>query len=176
VGFLSDYSRLEVVSDTTLRHIDQNRARGYSKFIVDPVVVHFHGKSKATEIEQEELDKLRQYMYWAIRNRLYGHYVLVNQSGPGIARIRVALTDLKKSNPVLNTLPQTKLMGTGLGGASMEAELIDSVTGRQIAAIVETQKGKKLSMAGMTKWGDAQAVMDRWAQRFRERLDEVHKR
>jgi hypothetical protein len=149
-------------------------ARGYSKFILDPVAVHFHDKSKAHEIEQDDLDKLRQYMYWAIRDKLHGKYALVSQAGPGVVRIRVALTDLKKSNPVLNTLPQTKLMGTGLGGASMEAELIDSVTGRQIAAIVETQKGKKLSMAGMTKWGDAKSVMDMWANRFSVRLEEIH--
>ena len=56
----------------------------------------------------------------------------------------------------------------------MEAEMIDSQTGRQIVAVVESQIGKRLSLAGINTWGDAKAVMDDWAHRLRERLDEAH--
>lgn len=175
VGFLSDYSKLAVVSDSTLRYLPQEGGlRNYSRFIVEPIKIYFHEKSKASKIDEAQLEDLKQYMYWAIRNAFQGRYAIVGRPGAGVARVRIALTDLQKSNPVLNTLPQTKLAGVGLGGASMEAELVDSLTGRQIAALVETQKGKRLSLAGMKTWGDAKAVMDDWAKRFRERLDEAH--
>lgn len=86
----------------------------------------------------------------------------------------IAVTDIESSTPALNVLPQTRLSGTGLGGASMEAELLDSQTGEQIGALVEGQKGSRVSLAGLEKWGDAKSVMDDWAERFRKRLDEAH--
>ena len=56
----------------------------------------------------------------------------------------------------------------------MEAEMIDSQTGRQIVAVVESQIGKRLSLAGISTWGDAKAVMDDWVNRLRKHLDEAH--
>ena len=173
-GFLSNYSRLEAISDTSLRYINPRNTLGnYSKFIIDPVDVHFHSKAKGTDISSKELAELRQYMYAAIHNAILDHYSIVRRPGPRVARIRIALTDVEKSSPALNVIPHTKLMGAGLGGASMEGEVVDSITGEQIAAVVQSQKGKKLSLAGLSKWGDAKAVMDGWAQSFKERLDEA---
>ncbi len=75
-----------------------------------------------------------------------------------------------------NIPPQTKLIGTGLGGASMEAEVFDSQTKTQLGAIVQSQLGNRVSLDGISTWGDAKAVMDDWAVKFRERLDEIHGR
>ena len=40
-----------------------------------------------------------------------------------------------------------ELTGAGLGGASMEAEAVDSQTGKRVAAVMETESGKRLSIA-----------------------------
>jgi hypothetical protein len=76
----------------------------------------------------------------------------------------------------MNILPQTKLIGSGLGGATLEVEMVDSETGEQIGALVESQLGKRLSLEGVSTWGDAKGVMDRWANRLRQRIDEAHGR
>lgn len=176
VGFLSDYSHLESVSETTLRYTNPRYdLSDYSKFILDPVVVHFHGEAKKPDISPKELAELRQYMYAAVFNAVLQNYDIVRRPGPGVARIRIALTDIEKSSPVMNVVPTTKLVGVGLGGVSMEAELVDSLTGEQIGAIIESQKGKRLSFKGLSRWGDAKAVMNGWAKRFKERLDEAHR-
>jgi len=155
-GFLSDYSALESVSDTTLRYLNPRNTLGkYSKFIIDPVVMHFHSGAKGGDISSKELAELRQHMYTAVHNTVLDHYSVVRQPGAGVAKIRVAVTDLEKSSPAMNVVPATKLAGTGLGGASMEAEIVDSVTGEQIAAVVQSQKGTRLSLKGLSKWGDA---------------------
>jgi hypothetical protein len=115
-------------------------------------------------------------MYAEIRNAISDKYRIVTTPGPGIAKLRMAITDIKQSKTVQNLMPITKMAGTGLGGASMEAELVDSQTGVQVAAVVETQSGNRLSFDGVSKWGDAEAVMKAWAKRFRKRLDEAHAR
>ena len=175
-GFLSDYSRLEAQSDVSSRYLaPNNRLASYSKFIIDPVVIHFHTRSKAKgKLKEEDLRDLKNYMHDALVKAIEDRYDIVYQPGHGVARLRSALTDLKKSGIVQNVLPISKAVGSGLGGASLEAELLDSQTGEQIGAIVESQLGKRLSLDGYSTWGDAKAVMDGWAKRFRKRLDETH--
>ena len=75
---------------------------------------------------------------------------------------------------MLNILPAAKVSGAGLGEAAMEAEIVDSQTGAQLRALVEMQSGSRLSLAGVTKWGDAKAVMHEWAKELRKRIDETH--
>jgi len=170
-GFLSDYSRLEPVSDEMLRYFNPNLPLSkYKSFILEPVKIY---ASKA-ELTKSKKKELTSFMESQIRLALGSKYPITRSPGPGVGKIRVALTDIDKSSAVMNILPATKIAGTGLGGAAMEAELIDSVTGQQIAAIMEYQKGSRLSLEGLSKYGDAKAVMKGWAQRFRKRLDEAH--
>jgi len=182
-GFLSDYSRLQAQSDVSARYIAPGTPlKNYSKFIIEPLVIHFHTGSKAIEqrskgkLKEEDLTDLKNYMHDAIVEAIKGRYEVVYRSGPGVARLRAAITDLKKSGVVQNILPIGKIAGTGLGGASIEVELLDSQTGKQIGALVESQVGKRLSLDGYSTWGDAKGIMDGWAKRFRERIDEAHGR
>lgn len=180
-GFLSDYSMLEPVSSTSMRYLPAgNKLRNYQKFIIDPVAIHFHTGAQAIEarskgnLTSQDLSDMKNYMHDAMVKAISDKYTIAYRPGPGVARVRVALTDLKESNPVLNTVPASKMTGVGLGAVSLEAEIIDSQTNEQIAALVESQVGNRLSFEGMTQWGDAKAIMDRWAKRFRQRLDEAH--
>ena len=172
-GFLSDYSMLDRQSDVSYRYIGPYLGR-YSQFIVDPVKIHFHTDSKAGKLSAEDITDMQNYMHAAILSAISDRYSIVYRPGPGVVRVRVALTDLKKSKILQNIYPTSKLMGTGLGGASLEAELVDSRDGTQIGAVVESQLGNRLSLEGLSTWGDAKSVMDGWAKRFRERLDEAH--
>ena len=180
-GFLSDYSALKAQSDTSYRYIAPgNKLGNYSKFIIDPVVVHFYTGSKAQaekaegKLSEKDLSDIKNYMHEALVKAIQDRYQVVNSPGPGVARMKVAITDLKQSGIVQNAIPIGKLVGTGLGGASLEAELVDSQTHQQLGAIVESQLGERLSLDGYSTWGDAKGVMDRWAKRFRARLDEAH--
>jgi hypothetical protein len=172
-GFLSDYSDLEP-DDGSLRYVNMKRLGSYDRFILEPVVVKLYGTPVGARPAPETSRELANYMHNAIVNAIRDRYIIVSQPGPGIAKIRVALTDIEKSTPALNILPQTKISGIGIGGASMEAEVIDSRTGEQIGAVIQNQKGKRISMSGLKKWGDAKSVMDDWVERFRKRLDEAH--
>lgn len=182
-GFLSDYSRLEQQGSSRLAYIDKAAAKNYDRFIVDPIKIHFHAESKGHKkraegkLTVEEINDITNYAHDAMVKAIgEGGYEVVYRPGPSVARLRIAITDLKESTPVLNVIPQTKLTGLGLGAASMEAELIDSVSGQQLGAVVQSQQGNRLSFDGLSQWGDAKGVIDDWAKRFRKRLDEIHGR
>lgn len=173
-GFLSDYSKLEPASETSLRYIAPgNPLAKYNAFIIEPVVLRLYAERQGELAGDKDLPQLSLYFRGAIVEALADRYQIVSAAGPGVARLRVAITDLKKSTPALNVLPQTKLTGLGLGGATMEAELLDSQSNQQIAAVVESQVGNRLSLSGLSAWGDAKEIMDEWAKRTRKRLDEA---
>ncbi|UCE61917.1 MAG: DUF3313 domain-containing protein, partial [Phycisphaerales bacterium] len=87
-------------------------------------------------------------------------YSVVDAPGPGVLRIRAALTDIKKTKPAMNIHPATKLSGIGLGGASMEAEGLDAQTGERVLAVVDTRAGNRLSIgAGLDSLGHAKQMI-----------------
>lgn len=173
-GYLSDYSNLTPHSDTSYRYGQPEKLSGYTRFIIDPIDLHFHEKSRASTRKIEELEDMMNYMHDALLKAISDEYLVVYQPGPGVARIRVGLTDLKAAKRWRNYHPPMKLVGSGLGGASLEAEILDSVSHEQLAALVESKLGNRFRLEGLTKWGDAKRIMDSWAKWVRERLDEAH--
>lgn len=175
VGFISDYSQLEPAGDTSMRYLAPGNALAkYDAFIIDPVQIHFHAQAEGKDTERQDVESMAIYMRGALVDAVADKYKIVSNPGPRVARVRIALTDVKKSSPALNALPQSKLIGMGLGGAAMEGEIIDSQSGMQLAALIESRLGERLSLEGLSKWGDAKAVIDGWAKRLRERLDEAN--
>ncbi len=175
-GFLSDYSQLRSESSTTLRNVNRAAVARYSNFIVDPVKVHFHSGAKAIELRtkgkltQRQLTDLTNYLHAKITQviRESGKRIAY-QPAAGVARVRVALTDISGSSAA-SLVPTAKLMGAGIGGASMEAEVIDSMTGQQIGAVVESKKGSNIPFANLGEWDAARQVIDDWAKRLKKTL------
>ena len=175
-GFLRDYSQLKLEEDGAKRYLNPSKnLRQYKKFIIDPVVVHFAPNAKGTAIDPAKLKELSDYFRNQLVKGLSKRYRVVRSSGPGVLRIRIAITDIKKTTAVANIHPAMKMSGIGLGGASMEAEVVDSVSGERVGAIVDSQSGGRLGItAGLKKYGHAQQVMDGWVERFVKRLDKAH--
>ncbi len=179
-GFLGDYAGFEPSRDSSqsFRYEAPGFDLGdYDKIMLDPVRIHLAPDSNAASVDPAQMNRLVKYFERQIRGELAGKYPVVRQGGPGVLRLRIAITDVKQTDAVFNVLPQTKLSGVGLGGASMEAEAIDTKTGQRVVAVVETKAGDQLDYgAGLTEWGHAENVMKYWAKRLVERLDEAHGR
>jgi hypothetical protein len=173
VGFLSTYKNLEPISDNTMRYISPQVGQ-YSKFILDPITVKCYDKETAEKIKPEDAAHLQEFLYTEIVKDKPEQYQLVTEPGPGVARIRIAVTNLEKSSPALNILPWTKLSGVGLGQTSAEMELVDSMTNIQLAAAINSDTGSRFSLSGLSKWGDVEGVMKDWAKRIWLRIDEAH--
>ena len=179
-GFLTDYSRLSKESNTSLRYLNKQGLARYSSFIVDRVQVHFYSGADAIEektkgeLSQQQIDDLTNYMHTVLVKAVQdsGNKV-VYQPAAGVARIRAAITDIDKSTAA-SLLPTAKVVGAGIGGASMEAEIVDSMTGEQIGAVVESKQGSKMPFANLGKWDAAKQVVKDWGKRLQKRLEEAH--
>ena len=64
-------------------------------------------------------------------------------------------------------------MNISLGGASIEAEFVDALSGDIVVAVTESQRGKKIT-TGSNDYENAKNVIDRWAARLVQRLNEEH--
>ena len=145
-GFLGDYSKLkpDPEFDDALRWANPNVSPdSYSSFIIDPVVVQFAPNDEGLALSPDQLKELTDHFRNEAIAALSEKFKVVNDPGPGVLRIRVAITSVETTVPVLNIHPAMKLSGIGLGGASMEAEAIDSVSGERIVAIVDSRKGNR---------------------------------
>jgi len=176
-GFLSDYSNLEEVDDNHLVYLSGN-AGNYSKFIIEPVAMLYRQPEEKRIFSDEELEDLQVHFKTAVIEALTEDdgYQVVEVAGPGTARLRIGITDVDDTIGALNITIYTKITGAGLGGAAFEGEVVDSMTGEQIAAVSRWGSGSRILRAGFTHTGDAKILMDRWAKHLRERIDEAHGR
>lgn len=177
-GFLGDYTRLQPNPDIEDAEFFQNpnkNLKDYDKFMIDPVIVHFAPNAEGVAMDPAKVAELTDYARSQAVAALSKRYQVVSDAGPGVLRIRAALTDIQKTTPALNIHPGTKLSGMGLGGASMEAEALDAQTGERVFAVVDSRQGDRMSIgAGLTELGHAKQVIDHWIDRFVKRVDEAH--
>ena len=179
-GFLQNYAQLkpDPKVDGALRYLNPAKSlKQYDKFIIDPIAVYFARRKNRSGagIDPAKLKILTDYFYVELHKALSKNYKVVGASGRGVMRLRVAITDVEESEPLLNIHPAMKLSGIGLGGASMEAEGVDSNTGERIGAIVETRSGNRMSLApGLSRLGHAKQVIRYWIERFLKNLNKAH--
>ena len=169
-GFLKNYSQLkpDPKFDGALRWQDPKvNLASYNKFIVDPVLIHFATKADGIGINPAELAELTAFARKTFIQKLSKNFRVVSSPGPGTLRLRVAITGIKETTPILNLHPAMKFSGMGLGGASAEGEVLDSLTGKRIIAAADSRMGDRVDFkAGMSKLGHAKQVIEFWAERF----------
>lgn len=178
-GFISDYTRLEKTASQQYTYVSP-KIRNYDSFIIERPVLLFSRSAdeRKRRFTDEEIEDLMQYFNKRATRSLTENdgYSVSDEPGPGVARIRLGFTALDASVGVLNVWLYTKLAGVGLGGAALEAEIVDSLSGEQLAASVQWGNGSRLLRAGFTKMGDAKLQIKYWTKRLRKRLDAINGR
>lgn len=156
--------------------------RQYTKIIVDPVT--FWG-GDTTKVSTAEQQALTDYFFQVLREQLGQKFQLVDEPGPGVMRLQVALTDVEAATPGLRTIstivPQARALNTlkfaatgtyaFIGGAQAEAKLTDALTGQLLAEVVDRRVGGgSVKAAAQWQWGDAENAKNAWATQVTERL------
>ena len=203
--FLSDYSKLkpEGGDSKAFRYRDESVDYSkYDKLLVDRIKVWVKEDAEYKGIDPAELKELVDYFHQAIVDAVSDKYAVVQEPGPGVLRLRIAITDLvpnKTSASVVSLVVPALWVGEAgagaaegeagstpfVGEATLELEALDSQTSKQLAAYIETRVGKKYYWTKGIKtgvsqyakaystWAYTKQAMDYWANLLRERLDAV---
>ena len=154
----------------------------YTKIMIAPGTFWAGDNSSVSAADQQALTN---YFYNALNTALAKKFQIVDQPGPGVMEIQVAIDDVETATPVLRSVsmvvPQAralatlKYLATGtyafVGGAQAEAKVTDSLTGQVLVAAVDKRVGGgSLKTAAQWQWGDAENAMDAWSQQAADRL------
>lgn len=166
-----------------LRYINPNaRWTEYKKVIITPVT--FWGGDDTTVSKADQL-ALSNYFTLALTKALSQKFQIVDQPGPGVMEVAVAILDIGKATPVLRTvsmiIPQARALATlgytatgtyaFVGSAQAEGKVVDSMTGEVLAAGVDKRVGGgSITTAAQWRMGDAQNAMTAWSEWLADRL------
>ncbi|MDX1431389.1 MAG: DUF3313 domain-containing protein [Gammaproteobacteria bacterium] len=169
-GFLDDYSKLEKVDDDfSFYRASDYTLKNYPMIIVDPIQFNLDAEV-AKDFTEEQRREIREYAQQTVNKILSPHLKIVTQPGPGVARVRMAFTDIEKSEALLNLYPATRAAGVGRGGAAVEGEILDSQSGTQLVAWTRRGKGTLLQGSGVGSLSDIKTVIDHWAADANKRV------
>ncbi len=188
-GFLgSDYSLMKPPAEGSgqkamLVYTDMNaNFTSYSKIMIAPVTYWAADDSKVSAADQQTLCN---YAFNTFTTDLGKNFTVVDQPGPGVLKLSIALTDATAATPGLRSIsvviPQArvlsaiKMAGTGtyafVGSAQGAAKLNDSVSGQLLAAWADKRVGgTSITNVDVFQWGDAENAINYWAKGLDERL------
>jgi hypothetical protein len=162
--------------------------------MIDPVLVWYSPQSDYKGIFPDELKAMTDYFRATAVGALQDRHAVVAEPGPGVVRIRAAIVEMHRENPV--HLYQFTPVGLVLTGVK-EAAGMDEITRTRvaagasyiIAATIEVgfydsasnellgayRDGARVApdrqAAGGATWGQVKAQLDAWANKLRQRVD-----
>jgi hypothetical protein len=165
----------------------------YNKVMLDNIIFFTDPNAQFKGVEADELKKLEDSFHSALKKELekeypYVAYPIVNEPGPDVMKLRVAVTTLNPGRPAVCgaamavvpirlTVGEVKKAITGeefgAGSASIEVEILDSITNERIAAAID--KYSESQEACLEKEGAAHEAFGFWAKRLRLFMDNIHK-
>lgn len=168
-GFLNDYTDFterEEYKDILIHETPGESLALYSKYLIErPIIKIDVTKEENIGIKDEKLEDLINYFEEKLKEYIGEEQTITSNPGPGVVRIRTAITDISASSPLLNIHWVTKLSKSGVGGASLEAEFVDSITDKQIVGIIDARQGRGLQYhKGFSKWGYTKDTLLQWSR------------
>jgi hypothetical protein len=155
----------------------------YKKVMLDSVVFYLADSSDYQGIDPYAMKDMADSFNRIVVDALKDKYPVVSEPGPDVVRIRVAITNLEQSRPVLSGVTTVIPIGLGIsllkrgvtgswsgsGATGMAMMAMDSTTNEVIAAAADDRTagfGERFS-----KWGSAEEAFKFWAERLRKFMD-----
>ena len=149
----------------------------YNKFMIDSVIFYLADNADYKGIDPQEMkelcDQFNKEMVAAFKDK----YPIVADSGPDVARIRTAITNIKPSRPGVSTITSIIPFGMGVsvvkkgatggwagsGETGMEMMVLDSTTDEIIAIAVDKRVAEFEQR--FSKWGSATDAFRFWSDK-----------
>ncbi|MEO8753822.1 MAG: DUF3313 domain-containing protein [Casimicrobiaceae bacterium] len=184
VGFLTDYAKLQPMPGGggmlcwRGANVDWQR---YDKVLIERIQVYLDRNGNQNPVDPSDLKVMLDYFHAAVVKDLQPGVQVVNAAGPGVLRVRFALTSLTPTNAVA-TLAGTAVpygfvaeIGSGaatgrpagstpyLGQTGMEVQFRDGASGTVVGECADTEIGRKYA-ADLNK--NASNAADTWVNGY----------
>ena len=190
-GFLKDYTNLKAnpkLDSDALTYVSADATRDLRRYvavIVDPVEVYVSTKADESMIPDRARETVSIYFRHALESAVGSAYPVVASPGPLVLRMRAAIVGIDTGgevapaeDPALTSknLPRAIV----LEKVGVEMEVVDSVTGERVAAMVDRMNigvGAEVgseNFSRMARFNQATQALDQWALRVRWFLDAEH--
>jgi len=188
----TDYAKLteDPEHEGSMTWIESNEViKNYNKVMIDPVVVYIDPDIGEVDqrADQEVIKKITAYMRDTLVKEFSKGYEVVDEPGKNVVRIRMAITSVlltDKELTALNYIP-VALVLTAAGEATgirdnlavinMEGEVLDSLTGRRIALVVQRKALETgVQSTEELKAKDVYPTLDYWAKKAKKKFDRAH--
>ncbi len=186
-NFISENPQYEPDKDNPDAFIYQNPAAdlaAYQKVLIDPIEIWVAPDSKYKGLDADESKTITDALRQALVKELEPDYPVVNEPGPGVLGLRLAIINVHMKTKKRGLLGYTPVglvvttagnlagLRTQLSQATIQAELLDGETNEQLGALQDSfhsgKKGKKIT------WDEVGQRFEFYAKRFRARLDQAH--
>jgi hypothetical protein len=155
----------------------------YNKLMVDSVIFYFAEDSEEKGINAEEMKELSDAFNQEIVNALKDKYPIVADPGPDVARLKIAITGVKKSKPGVSAVTSVLPVGIGIslikkgvggsysgsGGTHAEFMALDSMSNDVIGAAADERTAGYTER--FTSLGSAKEAFKFWAGRIATFMD-----
>jgi hypothetical protein len=189
-GFLIDYSMLNNGKFGEAHKIyvkSQTNWKQYNKIMIDPIQVWASKDSDINKAPKRDVKSILSYLHSSIRHAVQQDFEITHAPGPRVLRLKVALTDGQASRPisdlVSNLIPFSLALSyikriagrthTSVGLASVEAELVDSVSGERLMAAMDSRAGTKVIRGKLDSWDDVKEAFEHWSRKLHSRLKDL---
>ena len=158
----------------------------YKRFMVDSVVFFLSDKADYKGIDPQEMKELADEFNKQLVTAMKDKWPIVAEPGPDVARLRIAITNIKPSRPGVSTVTSVIPIGLGVslvkkgatggwagsGETGMEAVLLDSMTGEVIGLGVDQRQAEFDQR--FSKWGSATDAFKFWSENMVKNIDAIH--
>jgi hypothetical protein len=138
----------------------------YRAFIIDEITFK-PGLRIPETFKPEDLAELKASYKVSLETAFAQSFAKAAAPGEDVLRVRAAITGFERANVTVNVLTSLVVGPTSAGGASSEAEVVDSITGTRLAAVATHTNGS-LMLGGpfgfFSTYGHARRALDRHAQ------------
>jgi Protein of unknown function (DUF3313) len=184
-GFLDDYALLREGAPGEVALVYRNPTADwtrYDKVLLEPVTLWRSGRKSLDPVPEDDLLRLVSAFENALRRQLGAGFRFTDQPGPGVMRIRLAITEARASDPVLDVLrarsaplpppsggPIDPELRRFIEGAAIEGEIRDAQTNELLAAGVDRRRRE--GAPPIDTWAAIHRALDSWAERLCTRLE-----
>ncbi len=149
----------------------------YDKFMVDSVIFYLADQADYKGIDPQEMKELADEFNKDIVAAFKDKYPIVAEPGPDVARLRLAITNIKPSKPGVSAITSIIPIGLGVslvkkgatggwsgsGDTGIEMMALDSMTEEIIVMAVDQRKAEFEQR--FSKWGSANDAFKLWAEK-----------